>query len=141
MEQRLSLVTLGVSDLERARRFYEDGLGWRRSGEHAGVVFFQLGGMALALWGREDLARDAMTAGEGHGFSGLALGHNVRAPAEVEHVLAQAKAAGAWILKSAEATEWGGRNGYFCDPDGHVWEVAWNPHWPMGEDGSVTVAG
>ena len=137
MEQRLSLVTLGVADLERARRFYEDGLGWRRGNDHEEVAFYQLGGMVLALWGRETLAEDARVPGGGEGFGGIALAYNARTCEEVDAVLAEAEAAGATILKPAEHAFWGGYSGYFADPDGHLWEVAWNPDWTLAEDGSV----
>ena len=137
MEQRLSLVTLGVADLERARRFYEEGLGWRRGNAHAEVVFFQIGGAVLALWSRDALAADARLPGVGNGFGGIALAHNTRTRAEVDQVLAEAEAAGATILKRAEEASWGGYSGYFADPDGHPWEVAWNPEWTLLEDGSV----
>jgi catechol 2,3-dioxygenase-like lactoylglutathione lyase family enzyme len=138
MEQRLSLVTLGVADLDRSRRFYE-ALGWRRSGEQADVVFFQAGGMVLALWSRESLAADARVPAEGSGFAGIALAYNTRNQEEVDAVLAEAKAAGAEITKPAEKVSWGGYAGYFADPDGHLWEVAWNPFWTIGKDGSVTL--
>jgi catechol 2,3-dioxygenase-like lactoylglutathione lyase family enzyme len=137
MEQRISLVTLGVADLERARRFYEDGLGWRRGNRHPGVVFFQAGGMVLALFGRDDLARDAGLAPEGAGFAGIVLAYNARTRDEVDQVLAEAETAGAKILKPAENAFWGGYSGCFADPDGHVWEVAWNPEWTIAADGSV----
>ena len=137
MEQRLSLVTLGVADLERARRFYEDGLGWRRGNDHPEVVFYQLGGMVLALFSREALAADARIPAEGSGFGGITLAYNARTRAEVDAVLAQAEAAGAKILKPAEDAFWGGYSGYFADPDGHPWEVAWNPEWTLADDGSV----
>jgi catechol 2,3-dioxygenase-like lactoylglutathione lyase family enzyme len=139
MEQRLSLVTLGVADLARARAFYVDGLGWRPSGAgNEEVVFIPLGGIVLGLWGREALAAEAHVA-LGSGFGGMALAHNVREKAEVDTVLATAEAAGAAILAPAKEMFWGGYSGYFADPDGHVWEVAWNPFWPIGEDGSVTL--
>ena len=136
MEQRLSLVTLGVADLERALRFYE-GLGWRRANQHAEVVFFQAGGMVLGLFGRAALAADAGLAETGSGFRGIALAYNARRREEVDSVLAEAAAAGATIVKPAEEAFWGGYSGYFSDPDGHLWEVAWNPQWTIGEDGSV----
>jgi catechol 2,3-dioxygenase-like lactoylglutathione lyase family enzyme len=137
MEQRVSLVTLGVADLERALRFYEQ-LGWRRGNAHAEVVFFQLGGLVLGLFSREALAADAglPSAGSG-GFGGMALAYNARSREEVDAVLAEAAAAGATILKPAEDAFWGGYSGYFADPDGHLWEVAWNPEWTIREDGSV----
>jgi uncharacterized protein len=144
MEQRLSLVTLGVRDLARARRFYEEGLGWRRDGGVEGeVAFYQLGGMILALWGVDDLAGDARLklspATPGKSFGGLALAYNTRSPAEVDAVLREAEAAGAVILKPATRTDWGGTAGYFADPDGHTWEVAHNPFWTLREDGTVSL--
>jgi hypothetical protein len=137
MEQRLSLVTLGVADLARARRFYEQGLGWRRSNDHAEVAFYQAGGMVVALWGRDALAADAQIPGTGSGFAGIALAYNTRDKAEVDAVLAEAAAAGGRVVKPAKDTFWGGYAGYFADPDGHLWEVAWNPDWSLAEDGSV----
>lgn len=137
MEQRMSVVTLGVADLERARRFYEDGLGWRRGNRHAEVVFFQLPGMVLALFGRDDLAADAQVPAEGSGFGGITLAYCTRSREEVDAVLALAGAAGAKVLKPAHDAFWGGYSGYFADPDGHPWEVAWNPEWTIAPDGSV----
>jgi catechol 2,3-dioxygenase-like lactoylglutathione lyase family enzyme len=136
MEQRLSMVTLGVADLDRARRFYE-ALGWRRHGDQAEVVFFQAGGMVLGLWSRESLAEDARVPAGGPGFGGIALAYNTRAREDVDAVLAEAEAAGATITKPAEEAFWGGYTGYFADPDGHLWEVAWNPYWTIEKDGSV----
>jgi catechol 2,3-dioxygenase-like lactoylglutathione lyase family enzyme len=138
MEQRLSVVTLGTRDLGRALRFYE-GLGWKRANAHEEVAFFQLNGLVLALFGREDLAKDAGLDAEGAGFSGIALAHNARHKGEVDAVIATAKAAGGRVVKPAQDTFWGGYAGYFADPDGHLWEVAWNPGWPIGEDGSVSL--
>jgi catechol 2,3-dioxygenase-like lactoylglutathione lyase family enzyme len=138
MEQRLSVVTLGVADLARSRRFYERGLGWAAS--QAGnddVVFFQAGGIVMALWGRAALAKDAQVSDDGEGFGGFALAHNVRDRAEVDSVLTKAAHAGARILKPGGETFWGGYAGYFADPDGHTWEVAWNPFWPIDEIGNV----
>ncbi|MGH6912961.1 MAG: VOC family protein [Geminicoccales bacterium] len=140
MEQRLSLVTLGVADLDRALRFYE-ALGWRRSNQQAEVVFFQARGMVLALWSREELAADAHVPAAGSGFAGIALAYNTRTRGEVDAVLDEAKAAGGRILKPAEDASWGGYSGYFADPDGHLWEVAWNPHWTVANDGSVRLGG
>ena len=136
MEARLSLVTLCVADMARARRFYE-ALGWRASGPGEGVTFFQLGGMILSLYGRAEQAADANLPAEGSGFGGIVLAHNVRERADVDSVLAEAKAAGATILKGAHEIFWGGYVGYFADLDGHPWEVAWNPHFPILEDGSI----
>jgi catechol 2,3-dioxygenase-like lactoylglutathione lyase family enzyme len=136
MEQRLSIVTLGVADLARSRRFYER-LGWKASGASTqDIVFFQLGGSALSLYGREALAHDAVLPAEGTGFGGITLAHNVRSREEVDAVLKQAQAAGARVLKPAEDAFWGGYSGYFADPDGHPWEIAWNPHSPLLDDGS-----
>ncbi len=137
MEQRVSLITLGVADLQRSREFYEH-LGWRRSMIQAeGVVFFQAGGMALALYPRDELAKDANIASDGRGFSGMALAYNTRHREEVDSVLAQAQAAGANLLKPPQEAFWGGYSGYFSDPDGFLWEVAWNPSFQIAEDGSI----
>lgn len=137
MEQRLSVVTLGVADLERSRRFYEDGLGWRRANRHPEVVFFQAGGLVVSLFGEDDLAKDAGLGSGSDRSSRIALGFNTRSRDEVDAVMAEAEAAGAAVLKRAEATFWGGYAGYFVDPDGHLWEVAWNPEWPLASDGSI----
>jgi catechol 2,3-dioxygenase-like lactoylglutathione lyase family enzyme len=129
MEQRISLVTLGVSDLARARSFYET-LGWTGAQQPDDeVCFFQAGGMVFGLW----------TALGGHGAPGVELAHNVRSPAEVGVVLAEAESAGGSIVRSSALAEWGGTTGAFADPDGYVWEVAHNPGWTLGEDGSVTI--
>ncbi|HUI43268.1 MAG TPA: VOC family protein [Terriglobia bacterium] len=139
MEQRVSIVTLGVADLKRSREFYER-LGWRRSMAKAeGIVFFQAGGMALALFPRGELAKDANVAPEGHGFSGISLAYNARTHEDVDSVLAEAVAAGAKLIKPAQEAFWGGYSGYFSDPDGFVWEVAWNPQFTMAEDGSIRI--
>jgi uncharacterized protein len=139
MEQRVSLITLGVADLARSREFYER-LGWQRSMANAeGVVFFQTGGMALALYPLLELAKDAKISPEGHGFRGIALAYNARTREEVDLVLAEAQTAGAKILKPAEEAFWGGYSGYFADPDGFPWEVAWNPSFPMMADGSIRI--
>ena len=139
MEQRVSLVTLGVRDLARARRFYE-ALGWKTGAEPGDdVVFFQAGCMVLALWGRDELAEDSGVEDTG-GWGGVTLAHNVGSPEEVDDVLREAEAAGATIASPAAATFWGGYSGAFTDPEGHAWEVAHNPHWTLGEDGSIRVA-
>ena len=140
MEQRVSLITLGVADLPRARRFYE-ALGWRGQ-EVEETVFFQAGAMALILWARHKLAGDAgIEDTSADGFGGLTLAHNVRSPAEVDGLLATAANAGAEITQAARETFYGGYAGYFRDPDGHVWEIAYNPGFPLGPDGSITVPG
>ena len=139
MEQRLSLVTLGVSDLTRARAFYER-LGWTTDSKpDEDVVFFKSGGMVVALWGRDNLAEDSAVTDNG-GWGGVTLAHNVRSPAEVDAVLAEAEAAGATIGRSGAETFWGGYSGVFIDPDGHPWEVAHNPGWSILDDGSISLA-
>ena len=140
MEQRLSLVTLGVSDLGRARRFYE-ALGWKTgAAPDDDVVFFQSRGMILALWGREQLAEDSVVTDSG-GWGGVTLAHNVRSEEEVDAVLEEARAAGATIGRGGAKTFWGGYSGVFIDPDGHPWEVAYNPGWTIADDGSVHLGG
>lgn len=139
MEQRLSIVTLGVAELERSRKFYER-LGWRKANAKAeGIVFFQAGGMALALYPREELAKDANVSAAGQGFAGITLAYNTRNRAEVDAVLLEASNAGARILKPAQEAFWGGYSGYFADPDGFLWEVAWNPFFPIAEDGAIQI--
>jgi catechol 2,3-dioxygenase-like lactoylglutathione lyase family enzyme len=139
MEQRLSLVTLGVGDLPRARRFYE-ALGWKTgAASDDDVVFFQAGGMIVALWDRGQLAKDS-TVTDGGGWGGVTLAYNTRSPEEVDTVLAEAERAGATIGREGAETFWGGYSGIFVDPDGHPWEVAHNPHWTVADDGSVTLA-
>ena len=138
MEQRLSLVTLGVEDLERALRFYE-ALGWRGQ-QVEGTVFFQAGGIALVLWGQDQLAEDSGISDDGSGsFGGIALAHNVRSRDEVDAVVAAAAEAGATVTKPPAETFYGGYAGCFTDPDGHVWEIAHNPGFALAEDGSLTV--
>jgi len=138
MEQRLSLVTLGVADLERASRFYR-AMGWQPAPEQPGVVFFQLNGLVLGLWSRTALAADANLALNERGFGGMTLAYNTRSRDEVDAVLKEAERAGARILKPAEEAFWGGYSGYFADPDGHPWEVAWNPFWTIGKDGGISL--
>lgn len=139
MEQRVSLVTLGVRDLGRARRFYE-ALGWKTGAEPGDeVVFFQAGCMVLALWGRDQLAEDSGVEDRG-GWGGVTLAHNVGSPAEVDEVMREAETAGATITREGAPTFWGGYSGAFADPEGHAWEVAHNPHWTLGEDGSIRLA-
>ena len=140
MEQRLSLITLGVADLGRARRFYE-ALGWTASpASQDSVTFFQAGGMVVALWHRDALAADAgLAPAPAAGFSGVALAYNTRSRDEVAEVLDAAITAGATLRKPAADTFWGGHSGYFSDPDGHLWEVAWNPFWRVMPDGEVMI--
>jgi catechol 2,3-dioxygenase-like lactoylglutathione lyase family enzyme len=140
MKPRLSLLTLGVDDLERSLAFYRDGLGFPTEGiigqeyEHGAVVFFDLqAGVKLALWSRDDLAYDAGLPKTAPSVTDVALGHNVGSRGEVDDVMEQARRAGAKIVKPAAETFWGGYAGYFQDPDGHLWEVAWNPQWTVEE--------
>jgi len=138
VEQRVSLVTLGVRDLARSRAFYE-ALGWVANAEPEDeVVFFQAGGMVVALWGREELAEDSCAKDTG-GWGGITLAHNVGSPGEVDTVLDEAAAAGATIPRVGAETFWGGYSGVFVDPDGHPWEVAHNPHWTLRPDGSISL--
>jgi predicted lactoylglutathione lyase len=138
MEQRLSLVTLGVEDLERARSFYQ-ALGWTTGAEPGDdVVFFQAGGMIVALWDRAKLAEDSCVEDEG-GWGGVTLAYNARTREEVDAVIEEARAAGATIGREPAETFWGGYSGVFIDPAGHPWEVAHNPRWTVHEDGSVSL--
>ena len=139
MKQRVSVITLGVGDLERARRFYE-ALGWSTGAEPGDdVVFFQAGDMILSLWDRGKLAEDSCVT-DGGGWGGVTLALNVGSPAEVDAVTEQARAAGATIGRKPAETFWGGYSSVFIDPDGHPWEVAHNPHWTLGEDGAVRLS-
>ena len=136
MKPRITVITIGVDDLERAVRFYRDGLGLATEGiigkqfEYGAVAFFELqAGLKLALWPRRSLAHDTGLAVAGASATELSIGHNVASKAEVDEVMAQAQDAGAVIVKPAGDTFWGGYGGYFQDPDGHLWEVVWNPQW------------
>lgn len=133
MEQRISAITLGVADLDRARRFYER-LGWAATGPTDEVVFFQVGGFVLALWGRADLAADSGVSDSG-GWGGITLAHNVRSREEVDSLLDSAEREGGSITVPAGETDWGGYHGVFADVDGHRWEVAHNPFWRIDDDG------
>jgi predicted lactoylglutathione lyase len=139
VEQRLTLITLGVADLSRSRAFYE-ALGWKSgAGPDDDVVFFQAGDLVVALWSRESLAEDSGVTDTG-GWGGVTLAHNVRSPAEVDAVIAEAEAAGATIPRRGAETFWGGYSGIFVDPDGHPWEVAHNPRWELTEEGAVRLS-
>jgi predicted lactoylglutathione lyase len=139
VEQRVSLITLGVADLRRAREFYER-LGWTtNAAPDDDVVFFQAGGLVVALWGRDELAADSGVRDTG-GWGGITLAYNVRSPADVDATIAEAQAAGATIPRHGAETFWGGYSGVFVDPDGHPWEVAHNPHWTLLPDGSVRLS-
>ena len=135
MDNRISLITLGVADIDRARAFYE-ALGWSGQSPDGEVVFYQAGGMILALWGRDKLAEDSAVEDFG-GWGGVTLAYNVGSPEAVDAVLAEAGAAGATIGRPGAVNFWGGYSGVFIDPDGHPWEVAHNPGWALWEDGSV----
>jgi predicted lactoylglutathione lyase len=137
MEQRISLVTFGVKDLAVSRRFYVDGLGWKPVSENKEIVFFQTGGIIFAIFLRDNLAEDFQADPRTFGMAAMALAYNVRAKSEVDPLLKQAAAAGAKILKPAREASWGGYSGYFADPDGFAWEIAWNPAWRLAADGSV----
>lgn len=139
MEPRVSLITLGVGDLARSKAFYTK-LGFSPSSQGGGdVVFMQAGALGLSLFPRESLACDAEVSPEGSGFRGITLAHNVREKDEVDAVIAEAVAAGAVLVKAAHEAVWGGRSGYFADPDGHLWEVAWNPYFPISAEGALTI--
>ena len=139
MEQRVSVITLGVKDLARARRFYADGLGWKAEFENEEIIFCQTGGMVFALFLRDQLAEDFQADPATFGRAAATLGYNVRDKSEVDPLMQRATAAGAKILKPARDASWGGYSGYFADPDGFAWEVAWNPHWRLTADGSIYV--
>ncbi len=135
MEQRLSLVTLGVRDLARARAFYE-ALGWNGRSPDGDVVFFQAGGMIVGLWSREKLAEDSVVSDSG-GWGGITLAYNARSREEVDAVIDEARAAGGTVAREPAETFWGGYSAMFHDPEGHAWEVAHNPFWTVADDGSV----
>lgn len=139
MEQRVSLVSFAVADLDRSIAFYEK-LGWTRSFKAAeGIAFFQIGGLAFSLYPRDKMARDIGIPEDGSGFEGFALAHNTRTRDEVDAVLKEAERAGGRIVREASDQFWGGYAGCFADLDGHLWEVAWNPHFPIAEDGSISL--
>ncbi|MDB4884068.1 MAG: hypothetical protein JWL95_2834 [Gemmatimonadetes bacterium] len=139
MDQRLSVITLGVHDIARSRQFYENGLGWHRDAGEDDVAFYQTGSFITALYEWPKLAADAQVPAEGTGFRGVALGYCTRSRAEVDVVMARAEASGARVAVAARDTFWGGYAGYFADPDGHLWEIAWNPGWTLGADGSMSL--
>ncbi|MGE4325177.1 MAG: VOC family protein [Pseudodonghicola sp.] len=136
--QRVTLITLGVEDLARSRAFYQ-ALGWRPAQAEGGIVFYQLNGQVLGLFGRAALAEDQGRPGAELGTGAMTLAQNFATEAEVDTAFAEAIGAGATVLKRPEKVFWGGYSGYYADPDGHVWEVAMNPFWPLAEDGSLTL--
>ncbi len=139
LEQRLSLITLGVADLSRAKAFYTGILGWKAIDSNPNIVFFDLGGLMFALYPHDAAAEDMRTASaELPPYRGFTLAYNTRSEAEVDEIFAKLSGAGAAILKAPEKVFWGGYSGYFRDPDGHAWEVAFNPFWQIGADGRVT---
>lgn len=140
MKPRINLITLGVKDLERSLEFYRDGLGWKVSSASQGdVAFLPLGGIVLGLYPREKLAEDARVEPEGSGFSGITLAYNAKSEGEVDGVFAHLKKIGARIVKPPEKVFWGGYSGYFADPDGHLWEVAFNPFFPFDENDNLNL--
>lgn len=137
MQQRVSVITLGVEDVDRSRAFYE-ALGWSGESPNGEIVFFQAGGMVVGLWGRHELAEDSGVE-DGGGWGGITLAHNVGSPDEVDALMGDAVAAGATVARPAAKAFWGGYSGVFADLDGHRWEVAHNPFWPLADDGSVSM--
>ena len=138
MNQHLHLVTLGVKDLETSKRFYTEILGWKQSSNSSDdVTFFQAGGVVLALFPREELAKDALIAAEGNGFAGFSLAYNAQSEAEVDEIIRDMKSKGVKILKEPQKVFWGGYSSYFADPDGNCWEVAYNPFFPFDENGNL----
>lgn len=140
MEQRLSLVTLGVTDLARARAFYENVLGWQAAESPPEIVFFDLGGIVVSLYEHGALAEDMGAAPEMLAYRGFALAYNARSKEEVDEIFANLKAQGVTIEKEPQEVFWGGYSGYFSDPDGHKWEVAYNPFWTILGDGRVSMS-
>ncbi len=138
--QRVTLITLGVDDLSRSRAFYQ-ALGWHPASVNEGVIFYQMHGTVLGLFGRADLAADQGRAGEVLGTGAMTLAQNFATETEVDAAFALALKAGALALKAPQKVFWGGYSGYYADPDGHVWEMAMNPFWPLGRDGSLTLPG
>jgi catechol 2,3-dioxygenase-like lactoylglutathione lyase family enzyme len=137
MNQHLHIVTLGVSDLEASRKFYAETLGWKISRPQEGVAFFQAGGVVLALFPREELAKDALISSEGNGFAGFSLAYNAQSEAEVDEIIGDLRAKGVKILKEPQKVFWGGYSSYFADPDRFCWEVAFNPFFAFDENGNL----
>jgi len=138
MNQHLHLITLGVSDFEKSKKFYTETLGWKpASASQDDVAFFQAGGVVFAIYPREKLAEDALVSPEGHGFSGITLAYNARSESEVDQVISELKAKGVKILKEPQKAFWGGYSSYFADPDDFRWEVAHNPYFPFDANGNL----
>ena len=139
MNQYLHIVTLGVNDLEASRKFYVETLGWKLSRPQEGIVFFQAGGVVLALFPREELAKDAQIPADGDGLARFTLAYNAQSEAEVDEIISDLKAKGVRILKEPQKVFWGGYSSYFADPDGNCWEVAYNPFFPFDEQGNLNL--
>ena len=138
MNQRLHLVTLGVRDFEKSKKFYEEPLGWKPAiASSDDVAFFQAGGVVFAIYPREKLAEDALTSAMGSGFAGFTLAHNAKSESEVDEIIADLKSKGVKIVKEPQKVFWGGYSSYFADPDGYLWEVAYNPFFPFDENGNL----
>ena len=138
MNQQLHILTLGVRDFERSRKFYGETLGWRPAGaSNDGIALFQAGGVVLALYPREKLADDALVSPQGSGFSGITLAYNAQSESEVDETIADLKSKGVKIVKEPQKVFWGGYSSYFADPDDHLWEVAYNPFFPFDENGNL----
>jgi uncharacterized protein len=138
MNQHLHLITLGVRDFEKSRKFYTEILGWKpTSGSNDDITFFQTGGVALAIYPRDKLAEDALTSPEGSGFSGITLAYNARSEAEVDEIIRDLKLKGVKIVKESQKVFWGGYSSYFADPDDYHWEVAYNPFFAFDENGNL----
>lgn len=137
MEQHLHIVTLGVRDFEKSKEFYEETLGWRISRPQEGIAFFQAGGVVLALFPREELAKDALVDAEADGFAGFTLAYNAKSEAEVDEIISDLRSKGVKIIKEPQKVFWGGYSSYFADPDDNRWEVAYNPFFAFDDNGNV----
>ena len=137
MDQHLHIITLGVNDLEASKKFYMETLDWKIARPQEGVAFFQAGGVVLALFPREELAKDALVSVEGSGFSRIALAYNARSEAEVDEIIRDLRSKGVKIIKEPHTVFWGGYSSYFADPDDYLWEVAYNPFFPFDENGNL----
>src|SRR5215213_2279992 len=137
MNQHLHIITLGVQDLEASKKFYAETMGWKISRPQDGVVFFQAGGVVLALFPREELAKDAVVVSEGSGFSGISLAYNAQSETEVDEIISDLRSKGVKIVKEPQKVFWGGYSSYFADPDNYLWEVAHNPFFPFDDQGNL----
>jgi uncharacterized protein len=141
MKQHLHIITLGVQDLEISRKFYAETLGWNIARPQEGIAFFQAGGVVLALFPREELAKDALVDADGGGFAGISLAYNAQSEAEVDEIIGDLRSKGVKIVKEPQKVFWGGYSSYFADPDGYLWEVAYNPFFPFDEKGNLKLEG